>query len=299
MFHQTFEPHDLIVICLLMVLEGMLSMDNALVLGLIAMRLREELRTKALTYGLVGALVFRVLAIGAASVLLRWRSAELLGGLYLLFVAGRHFRRERAKALAQRPALDREGKPILLDEETGLPFTEEQLGAEMAEQTHGQIRNREEDYSSIHSAHELAFWYVVLSIEFTDIVFAIDSILAAIALVGPAPPGMPADQPHPKLWVVIAGGMGGVVLMRYAAIIFVKLLERFPRLETSAYLLVAIVGGKMVADYFMNPDRHASQVDFNSPQDPAAWIFWGLIAAAIAYGFRPGNKRRHEALRKA
>jgi predicted tellurium resistance membrane protein TerC len=297
MFHQTFELHDLLVICLLVVLEGMLSMDNALVLGLLAKRLPEAFRAKALTYGLVGALVFRVLAIGVASALLRWRMVELLGGLYLLYVAIKHlFGRRERQPLVKGPALNREGQPILCDEITGLPLTEEQLGEEMAEQTHGQIRNREQDYSEIQSTHELGFWMAVASIEFTDVVFAIDSILAAIALVGPAPRNLPRHQLHPKLWVVILGGMGGVVLMRFAAMIFVRLLEHFPRFEISAYLMVLIIGAKMTLEYFVNPNRHLPNVDFNSPGDPGAWIFWGLIVAAMALGFTPGGrvKRRLE-----
>jgi YkoY family integral membrane protein len=295
MLHQTFELHDLLVICLLMVLEGMLSMDNALVLGLLAKRLPEALRAKALTYGLIGALVFRVLAIGVASALLRWRSVELLGGLYLLYVAIKHlFGPRERQPEPEGPALNREGQPILCDETTGLPFTEEQLGEEMAEQTHGQMRSREQDYSDVQSTHELGFWMAVAAIEFTDVIFAIDSILAAVALVGPAPRNTPRHQLHPKLWVVILGGMGGVVLMRFAAMIFIRLLERFPRFEISAYLMILIIGAKMTLEYFVNPNRHSPRVDFNSPGDMGAWIFWGMIVASLAFGFTPVGRIKRQ-----
>src|SRR4051794_31816310 len=91
MFGQTFEFHDLFVVGLLVVLEGVLSIDNALVLGLLAKRLPRHLRNKALTYGLIGALVFRIAAIGTASILLRWTLAKFLGGAYLVYVAVHHF----------------------------------------------------------------------------------------------------------------------------------------------------------------------------------------------------------------
>src|SRR5256885_191546 len=91
MFGQTFEVHDLAIIGLLVVLEGVLSIDNALVLGLLARRLPKFLQGKALTYGLIGAFVFRLIAIGTASYLLHWRIAKLLGGLYLVWVALKHF----------------------------------------------------------------------------------------------------------------------------------------------------------------------------------------------------------------
>src|SRR5437762_5390483 len=90
-FGQTFESHDLIIIAVLVVLEGVLSLDNALVLGLLARRLPKFLRTRALTYGLIGAFVFRVAAIALAGFLLTWEWPKLLGGLYLLWVAGKYF----------------------------------------------------------------------------------------------------------------------------------------------------------------------------------------------------------------
>src|SRR5213075_2330536 len=72
-FGQTFEPHDLIVIGILVILEGVLSIDNALVLGLLARKLPKRLRPRALSYGLIGAFVFRAMAIIAAGFLLSWR----------------------------------------------------------------------------------------------------------------------------------------------------------------------------------------------------------------------------------
>ena len=80
MFHQTFEPHDLLVIGILVILEGVLSIDNALVLGLLAKRVPKRLQGRALTYGLIGAFVFRLLAIAFAQLLLNWRIVKLAGG---------------------------------------------------------------------------------------------------------------------------------------------------------------------------------------------------------------------------
>ena len=42
MLHQTFELHDLVVIGILVLLEGLLSLDNALVLGLLDRGLPKE-----------------------------------------------------------------------------------------------------------------------------------------------------------------------------------------------------------------------------------------------------------------
>src|ERR1051325_10495050 len=94
-FGQTFEAHDLAIIGLLIVLEGVLSIDNALVLGLLAKRLPKRQQSRALTYGLIGAFVFRLIAIATAAYLLKWRIVKLLGGLYLIWVAVKHFVFER------------------------------------------------------------------------------------------------------------------------------------------------------------------------------------------------------------
>ena len=71
LFGQTFEAHDVAIIALLIVLEGVLSIDNALVLGLLAKRLPKHQQKRALTYGLVGAFVFRFAAIGLTTFLLQ------------------------------------------------------------------------------------------------------------------------------------------------------------------------------------------------------------------------------------
>jgi predicted tellurium resistance membrane protein TerC len=89
-YGQTFTLPDLGVIGLLILLEGVLSIDNALVLALLAKRLPKSQQTRALTYGLAGAFIFRFIAIGTASYLLRWRIVKLVGGGYLLWVALKH-----------------------------------------------------------------------------------------------------------------------------------------------------------------------------------------------------------------
>ncbi|MFY8059604.1 MAG: TerC family protein, partial [Planctomycetaceae bacterium] len=89
-WYQTFNSHDLVVIALLVLLEGMLSIDNALVLGLLAKRVPKPLQKRALTYGLVGAFVFRILAVATASYLLKWRIVKLFGGGYLVYIAVKH-----------------------------------------------------------------------------------------------------------------------------------------------------------------------------------------------------------------
>ena len=126
-------------------------------------------------------------------------------------------------------------------------------------------------------------------IELTDIAFAVDSIVAAIALVGQQRPD--DTGVHDKLWVVIVGGFIGVVVMRFAAILFIKLLERFPRFEVSAYLLVLVIGGKLLVDWSLNNKQHPHRVDFHDYRQPAFWIFWSLMLICFSIGFLPKREK--------
>ncbi len=150
---------------------------------------------------------------------------------------------------------------------------------------------------AVKSRAKAAFWPTVFVIEMTDIAFAVDSIVAAIGVVGPPPAGLPAGAVHPKLWVVITGGMLGVVLMRFAAVLFIKLLDRFPRFETAAYLLVVVIGLKLVIDWagnkYLSSPENPHPVDFHSPSSVAFWVFWLAMIACFAIGFIPKRKKAH------
>ena len=84
--------------------------------------------------------------------------------------------------------------------------------------------------------------------------------------------------------------MLGIVLMRYAATLFIRLLEMFPRFETAAYLLVAVIGGKLMLDWAVNTHEH-HVLDFHSPKSLAFWIFWALMVASFSIGFIPKKKK--------
>lgn len=280
LWSQTFGTHDLLVVLLLVFFEGVLSIDNAIVLGLLAKRLPKSQQKRALMFGLVGAFVFRTLAIVTASFLLEWRIVKLLGGGYLLYIAIKHLFFQSQEQVAEKLALGVDGQPELRDAATGEELTEDQELTEIQERLPAPMLTEGVRYGR-------NFWMTVLVIELTDIAFAVDSILAAIALVGSPPAGHPADLPHPKLWVIITGGILGIVLMRIAAALVIKLLDKFPRFETSAYLLIVVIGLKLLADWGFNTAEHPHVVDFHDIAKPEFWIFWVSMAACLALGFLP------------
>lgn len=131
------------------------------------------------------------------------------------------------------------------------------------------------------------FWMTVLKVEIADIAFAADSILAAVALAVSLPKtSLPAiggmDGGH--FLVVFAGGFFGLIMMRFAAQWFVKVLLYKPGLETAAYLLVGWVGVKLGVYTMSHPGVAWLPAGFAGL---VAWkaVFWSVFLAIIAGGW--------------
>ncbi|MDQ0229456.1 TerC family protein [Metabacillus malikii] len=132
---------------------------------------------------------------------------------------------------------------------------------------------------------ESGFWVTVLKVEVADLAFAVDSILAAVALAVTLPAttlptigGLDGGQ----FLVILAGGIIGVIIMRFAATYFVKLLKKKPNLETAAFMIVGWVGVKLALYTLAHPDIDLISKHFI---ESATWklIFW-IVLAAIAIG---------------
>ena len=72
----------------LVLLEGLLSADNALVLAVMVRHLSHRLQTRALRYGIVGAFAFRLIAVVFSASLLDYWIFKVVGGFYLVFRVG-------------------------------------------------------------------------------------------------------------------------------------------------------------------------------------------------------------------
>lgn len=90
-YPQTFELKDIGVVGFLVLLEALLSADNALILALLVKGLPKEQHRKALTYGMGGAFLFRFLAIFFASSIINLWWLKALGAAYLIFLPIKHF----------------------------------------------------------------------------------------------------------------------------------------------------------------------------------------------------------------
>ncbi|MCA8830927.1 TerC family protein [Hymenobacter pini] len=180
----------------LIIIESLLSVDNAAVLATMVGDLPREQRQKALRYGIIGAYVFRGICIVFAAYLVNIWFLKPLGGLYLLYLALSYF---RPKGGNEEEAPDKEKSWIY----------RRTLGA------FGQ------------------FWATVALIELMDLAFSIDNVFAVVAFTD-------------NLILVCLGVFIGILAMRLVAQAFVVLMGRYPFLETAAFVVIGILGLKLL-----------------------------------------------------
>lgn len=110
------------------------------------------------------------------------------------------------------------------------------------------------------------FWATVVKVELTDVVFAIDSILVAVAM-------------SPKRWVILTGGILGIIMMRLVIGQLLALVERFPVLVDGAFVIIAWVGVKLLIEY----GHAAGYVGFDVPRFLSLGVIVVIFGAALAY----------------
>jgi tellurite resistance protein TerC len=201
------------IIIQLVFLEGILSIDNAAVLGAMVAPLPTHRsvpwpnalkplgkildpllgtqRTAGLRVGLLGAYLGRGLMLAIASLVIQNPWLKLVGAAYLI-----------------RLAFD----------DLGSASDEEEDGSSSQLKTKG-------------------FWATVFTVELMDLAFSIDNVVAAVSL-------------SDKLWVVILGVAIGILAMRYAAGLFSYLVEREPILQKAAYILIFNIGVELLIEDF-------------------------------------------------
>lgn len=176
----------------IILLEIVLSVDNAAVLATMVKQLPKNQQKKSLTYGIIGAYVFRGLALIFASILIEILWLKVVGGLYLIYLSYSSLFKEQNNVNI---------KPI------NVPFLN-------------------------------TFWSTVVMIEVMDLVFSIDNVFASVAFTN-------------NLWIICGGVFIGILAMRFATTMFVKVLENNPILEKVAYWVIGVLGIRLVASYWM------------------------------------------------
>jgi YkoY family integral membrane protein len=123
-----------------------------------------------------------------------------------------------------------------------------------------------------------AFWATVVRVELVNLAFSIDSILVAVAV-------------SPKLWVVLAGGILGIVAMRLVVGQLLVLIERYPPLVDGAFIIIAWVGIKLILEYLFA----AGLVRFEIPK----WLSLGLIVVIFVIAFLYARREERKIIPRA
>jgi YkoY family integral membrane protein len=139
----------LLIILNLIVIESLLSVDNAAVLATMVIDLPPRQRSKALRYGILGAYVLRGACLFLAAWLVKIWWLKPLGGLYLLYLAFGYFK-------GKLSAGDDSGGDDAVDKNQNWVY----------KKTVGLIGT---------------LWATVILVEIMDLAFSIDNVFAAVA----------------------------------------------------------------------------------------------------------------------
>lgn len=186
----------------LIVIESLLSVDNAAVLATMVMDLPKEQRSRALKYGIIGAYVFRGICLLLAAYIITIWWLKPLGGLYLLYLVWDWWKGK------QTP----EKEDDLLDKKSNWLYRV----------TVGALGN---------------FWATVALVEIMDLAFSIDNVFAAVAF-------------SDNIILIWVGVFIGILAMRFVAQGFVKLMEKYVFLEAAAFIVIAILGIKLMLSLY-------------------------------------------------
>ena len=173
------------VVLALVVIEGLLSVDNALAIAAMASHLNEEQRKKAMNIGYIGAYGFRIVALLTATMIMGNHWLMLIGSLYLVWLMCSHFAEQSADG-------------------------------------------EDEEGESKRVTHSFA--KTIAMIAFLDLSLSFDNVVAAVAFA------------RDSKMLVYIGVTLGIITLRLVAGYCIKLLERQPWLEHTAFLLVGFVG---------------------------------------------------------
>lgn len=186
----------------LIVIESLLSVDNAAVLATMVMDLPKEQRSRALRYGIIGAYVFRGICLLLAAYIIKIWWLKPLGGLYLLYLVWDWWKGKQTQ----------EKEDDTLDKKSNWLYRS----------TVGALGN---------------FWATVALVEIMDLAFSIDNVFAAVAF-------------SDNIILIWLGVFIGILAMRFVAQGFVKLMEKYTFLETAAFVVIAILGIKLMLSLY-------------------------------------------------
>ena len=199
--------------------EESLSVDNMFVFALIFRHfaIPPRYQHKVLFYGVVGAMVFRAIFVAAGSALVRFEWVLILFGLFLI-VTGIRMAWERETRIDP-------GKSALLRWAGRLfPVTSDCTGGRFFQRING-VR------------HATPLFMVLLLLETTDIVFAVDSVPAVFAVT---------REPL----IVYTSNVFAILGLRSMYFAVAGAMDLFEYLHYGLAAVLVLVGAKMLASHY-------------------------------------------------
>lgn len=177
---------EILIIVNIIILEALLSIDNASALATMVKHLPINQQKKALRYWILGAYIFRWLSIVFIYCLLQISILKLVWGLYLVYLAYDFFK--------------------------WWEWEEE---------------NKQNKYW---------FWKTVLTVEIMDLTLSIDNVFWVVAMTN-------------KVYLIIIWVFIWILVMRFVAGFFINLMNKYPFLETSAFIIIWLLWLKLIISY--------------------------------------------------
>lgn len=201
--------------------EKMLSVDNLFVILLIFnyFKLEEKYHHKALFWGILGAIVFRGIFIGAGSYIIdQFHWVLYIFGAVLLYTG--------IKLLSDKKEehIDFKKSKIIKFAHKILPFTDSHHGGKFFFRENGKF-------------YFTSLFMVVIMVEATDIIFAVDSIPAVFAI-------------SQNLFVVFTSNIFAIMGLRALFFLIENVLHRFHYLQKGLAVILLFIGLKMMLGIF-------------------------------------------------
>lgn len=120
--------------------------------------------------------------------------------------------------------------------------------------------SEEDDEHQHHGPKFQTIWQAIPIIAFTDLAFSLDSVTTAIAI-------------SREIWLVLTGGLIGVITLRFMAGLFIRWLDEYVHLEDAGFVTVGFVGARLLVRVI------------NENWVPPEWVMVALIAVLFIWGF--------------
>ncbi|MGL1887548.1 MAG: TerC/Alx family metal homeostasis membrane protein [Reichenbachiella sp.] len=242
-------PDDAIMFFSAYVTEKALSVDNIFVILLILryFKVKDEYYHDILFWGILGAIVFRAIFIFLGAILItQFHWILYIFGVFLIYSGIKIFNEEEEMEIApEKNLLTKLAKKLL-------PVSDKEKGGKFVFRENGK------------------FWFtplfiVVLLIESTDLIFAVDSIPAAFAI-------------SQNEFIIYTSNIFAVMGLRAMFFLLANILDKFYLLQKGLSIVLVFIGAKMLLEWSLI-QKGFNMIGIEHAHIPVIWSFVVIMGA--------------------